>query len=221
MQPDNWLDNTLSASVFYCPAKDTPLSTTERRLREQICLAGRELRQRGLNVGSEGNISCQLDSSQVLITPTSRDKASLGADQIVRISSQGEILAGTEQPSSEWRLHAAAYAASESLNATVHLHSPYATAFAVAERELPLDRFSELVALLDEVPLLPYAPPGSQELADLVAARVEEHHTLLLARHGVVSFGSDLDQAVSRVVAAEHCAQILWLAESLQNERGN
>lgn len=193
------------------------MSTTERQLRKQICLAGRELRLRGLNVGAEGNISCRLDSSRILITPAGKDKAGLTPDEIVAISFAGRCDNQAQQPSSEWRLHAAAYAAGSELGAAVHLHSPYATAFAVAERPLPLGRFTETAALLGEAPLVPYAAPSSQELADSVAAQLNQAHTFLLARHGAVCFAADLKQALDRAIALEHCAQVLWLAESLRD----
>ncbi|MFH2056650.1 MAG: class II aldolase/adducin family protein [bacterium] len=191
------------------------MSTAERQLREKICLAGRELRQRGLSFGCEGNLSCRLDSNQILITPAGKDKGTLVPVEIVCVSTQGQVRAGELEPSSEWRLHAAAYAVDAGVNAAVHLHPPYATAFAVAERPFATEKFTELAALLGEVPLIPYAPPGSEQLANTVATRLAQGHTFLLARHGLVSFGDDLDQACTRVIAAEHCAQILWLAEAL------
>ncbi len=192
------------------------MSTSERRLREQICQAGQIFRQQGLIVGCEGNISCQLDSGDILITPAGKDKAGLTSEMLVRLSAAGQVRDGELEPSSEWRLHLAAYNTSTEINAAVHLHPPYATAFAVAEQSLPVERLSEAQTIFGSIPLVEYAPPGSEQLASGVAKQLPENQTLLLARHGLISFGADLMQACEQIRVAEHCAQILWLAESLR-----
>jgi len=171
--------------------------------------------------GREGNLSCRLDSGDILITPAGKTKSDLTPEQLVLLSPAGKPRSSAQNPSSEWRLHQTAYAANSEINATVHLHPPYSTAFAVAERVLDITRFTEAESLLGEVRLIESAPPGSQELADAVAAKLDNCSTFLLARHGLVCFGADLEQAKERAIAAEHCAQVLWLAEFLRNSESN
>lgn len=113
------------------------------------------------------------------------------------------------QASSEWRLHEALYRLRDEAGAVVHTHSPRATAVATLERSIPAIHYY-LALLGGEVPLVPYAPFGSAELAALTrdALKASPAHTALLAHHGAIAIGRTPAEALLRAEILEHLAAI-------------
>lgn len=155
-----------------------------------------------------GNVSARLDG-RVLVTPTGVSLGEVTGDSLVPVDLDGGTAEG--RPSSELELHLAVYRADEGVGAVVHTHSPAATALALAGEDLlPLTTEAEM--LLGRVPLVPYAPPGSPELAEAVAPHVRGNAAVLLERHGVVAWGSSLREAFHRAELVEETARVLFLA---------
>ncbi len=187
----------------------------EKQARADICTIGKLLYDKGMIAGFEGNISCRLGSDQVLITPAGKCKGALEAHDVVSISLEGET-SGNGEPSSEYRLHLAAYRRRGDFRAAVHAHAPHLSAFAL--RGEPLNTASlipEFAATFGSVPLVPFAPPGSAELGEKLAEVAETAHTFLLERHGAVAFGADLWEAFYRLEMAEQLAKTVILAHSI------
>jgi L-fuculose-phosphate aldolase len=159
----------------------------------------------GLAVGTAGNASVRLPHGALAITPTGVPYDRVRAGDISVVDRGGRLTAGLA-PSSELALHRAVYGEREDAGAIVHTHSPRATALAVAGREIPAIHY--LVAPLGgRVPLVPYHPYGSEELARAAAAVLRPPvNACLLAHHGVVTLGSSLAEAYERAVLVE------WLA---------
>lgn len=182
----------------------------------EIIRTGQRLYAAGLVAGNDGNISVRLDEDEVLLTPTGLSKGELTGDKLVLVNMRGEVLAGNLRPTSEWALHLAVYRHNPALRAVVHAHAPNATAFALAGRTLQGCRLAEVTECLGKIPLLPYAPPGSLELAEQAGLAAEDYRGALLAEHGPVFWGEDLRQALYRLEEMELACKIVLLAKSLQ-----
>jgi len=189
----------------------TPIST-EAEARAAIVRACRHLSAAGLSPGSSGNVSVRV-GSRIIATPTG---SSLRAVIEVELAATPADQEGAPRPTKELPLHAAMYAAHPDATAVVHLHSPYATAIACLPPAdsgyAPLPPLTPYrVMRLDDVPLVPYASPGSAELAAGVTAAAPGHPVLLLANHGPVVAASTLDQAIDLAEELETAAQLTFL----------
>lgn len=183
--------------------------------RREIVRVARRLYQRGLVAGSDGNVSVRLSESRILITPAGASKVDVSEDDIVEIDIDGRVLDGRGRPSSEVAMHLAAYRRRADVGAVVHAHPPVATAFAVAGESLDERVLPEIVFLVGRVPLVPYARPGSSELAERLEPFLADHDAFLLANHGATTVGPTLELAHQRMESLEHAARILLLARLL------
>jgi L-fuculose-phosphate aldolase len=183
-------------------------------LRDAIIEVGRRLHARGLITAAEGNISARVGES-VLVTARGVDKGSLTRDQILRTDLAGRPTRSSLAVSSEMAMHTAIYAARSDVRAIVHAHPPTATAFAAAHQPLDQPILAEAVVLLGPVPLVPYAPPATEELGAGVARGLSAANAVLLANHGAVAVGDSLALAHQRMETLEQLARVSWLARSL------
>jgi len=185
------------------------------RLREEMCEIGRCIKNNGFVAANDGNISCRVDEDRFLVTPTGISKGYMHPGMIALINSQGEVLDGLYKPSSEYRAHLIVYNNRPDVKAVVHAHPPVATAFAVAG--IPLDKYMlpEGVCGIGSVPIAPYAMPGTQELADSMLPFLKEHNAILLANHGSVTVGNDLNEAYFKTETLEYNAKITLLTRLL------
>lgn len=189
---------------------------SEAQARAAVVAAVRRLDAAGLNRGSTGNASHRWhDGAQdgMLITP-SGSGADVAADDLVFVGDDGRT-GGRWQPSSEWPLHRAAYRARPDRRAVLHTHAVHATALACLGRALPAFHYMVAVAGGADVPLVPYAPFGSQALADGVAVALAARDACLLAQHGLVSAGPTMASALRVMVEIESLCQTYLLALSV------
>ncbi len=189
------------------------------RAREQMVAFCRLGWQRGYLAATDGNISLRLGPERVLITPAGRSKALLQPEDLVEVDLAGKVLSGRGRPSAELALHLAVYEELPRAGAVVHAHPPLATAFSLAGRELELGALPEALVHLGPVPLVPYATPGSRELARAVRPYLGRAGALLLEHHGTLAHGPDLESAWARTEKLESAAQVLLAAESLGGAR--
>lgn len=178
----------------------------EARDRESLIATAVESVERGLNELSSGNLSLRVDDG-LLLTPSAIPFARLGVEDLVKLSLDGEILAGGCKPSSEWPFHTAILQVRPDVNAIVHTHSVAATAYSCLRQPIPA--FHYMVAALGgyEVPCSGYATPGTRELAELAVDTLGDLGGCLLANHGVLAVGDDLDQALARAQLIETLAE--------------
>lgn len=186
----------------------------ENDLREQIVETGRRLHALGFVPASDGNISVRLCGGTVLITPSGVSKGRLTPDAISKIDMAGELISG-KKPSSEYMLHLCVYNARPDVMAVVHAHPPVATGLASAGVALDKPLTSEMVITLGKVPLAAYATPGTEEVSASIAGLVRDHNAIMLANHGVVTCGADLETAFQRMETVEQAAKITLVAEHL------
>lgn len=187
---------------------------SEQSLRQQICLVGKDLWERGLVGGAEGNVSARLDDDKVLSTPSGAIKGKLEAKDICLISADGESLDG-KQPSSEIKLHLRIYKERPDVNAVVHAHPPVATGFALAGETFLRNMLPEADLVLGPVAMVPFAIPGSYEMGDVIAPLLQNHQAFLLASHGAATVGKDLNEAYMRIETLERIAKVFLVARLL------
>jgi len=173
----------------------------ETNPREAIATAMREMLALGLSQGTSGNVSVR-DGADFLITPSGVPAAALGPEDVVPMSIDG-AWSHRLDPSSEWRFHRDILAARPEVGAVVHAHPPHATAFAICGRTIPAVHYMIAAAGGPTIRCAPYAPYGTQELSDLALAALEDRTACLLANHGLIAIGPDLDKALWLAVEVE------------------
>jgi L-fuculose-phosphate aldolase len=189
---------------------------SETELLEGICDIARRLHDRNLLAAGDGNISVRLGDGRVVITPSGVGKARLKPADMAYLGLDGTLLSG--RPSSEKPMHLAVYQACPEARCVVHAHPPTATAWTVARpelQELPSNGLPELILAAGRIPVVPYARPGTVAMGQVLAPYLPDHRLLLLARHGAICWGEDLEEAYLGLERLEHVAQILKSAVEL------
>ncbi|MFA6093143.1 MAG: class II aldolase/adducin family protein [Elusimicrobiota bacterium] len=188
----------------------------EIQARKALADCGRRLAAQGHMPATAGNISVRLDGRRVLITPTAAAKAALRPQDLVLVDMAGRVLKGDFKPTSELGLHLAAYRLRPDVRAVVHAHPPAATAFACAGVPLPKDLAGEIVIALKDVPLVRFFLPGSALSGSEMPADLEKalrtREAALLAHHGALCLGKDLEEAAQRMELLEHSAWVCLAA---------
>ncbi len=182
-----------------------------------IIAAGRRLYQRGLVAGTDGNISVRCGET-IFITASGVSKGWLTEADIVPISLDGQPAASGAKPSSEAALHVSVYRNRPDVQAVVHAHPPFATAYALAGMTLPQD-LVEARLMLGEIPLLSFAEAGSLQLAEQTGAAARSYRGALLANHGAVAWDWQLDMAICLMEAIEQVAKTNWYAQMLLHSK--
>jgi L-fuculose-phosphate aldolase len=181
--------------------------------RERIASAAHRLAADGLVHGTAGNISERIDD-QVAVTPTGGDFATLAAKEVVVVDLDGGLLDGDLAPTSELDLHLGIYRHYDA-GAVVHTHAPFSTAVAcVLDRELPVVHY-QLLALGGPVRIAPYATFGTPELAEETVAALDGRAAALMANHGAISYGPNLDAAVAQSALLEWGCTLYWRAAAV------
>ncbi|WP_321371971.1 L-fuculose-phosphate aldolase [uncultured Desulfuromusa sp.] len=185
------------------------------REREAIVAYGLKLIRSGLTTGSGGNLSIlSRKDNLIAISPSGIDYHEMTIADVVIVDRAGRKVEGALKPSSELGFHLALYSAREDITSVVHTHSVYATTIACLHWEIPAVHY--LVAFSgDKVPLAAYATFGSEALADNIIAAIGDYNAVLLANHGLVAVGHDLDNAFNTAEEIELVARIYYQAKSL------
>ncbi|WP_203433108.1 class II aldolase/adducin family protein [Jiangella asiatica] len=178
----------------------------------QLIRACRRLAALGLSPGGSGNVSVRV-GDQVFVTPTGSSLGRVTEDDLAVLTADGTSLSAN-RPSKEFPLHLAAYRVRPRAQAIVHLHSVHAVAASCLADPLPtLTPYQ--VTRLGPLPVAPYAPPGSQDLADGVAALMAGHHAVLMANHGSVVAADDVDLAADLAEELDSTAKLALLLRGL------
>lgn len=187
---------------------------SDAALREQICLLGKSLFDRGFTVGSSGNISVRLDDGNWLMTPTNSCLGRLDPARLSLVDANGDLLSG-DKPTKESFLHLSMYAQRPQAGAVVHLHSTHSVAVSVLadiDRENPIPPITAYYVMkIGHLKLLPYYAPGDMSLANAVREVADKHHAILLANHGPIVAGKTLEAAVYASEELEETAKLFLL----------
>jgi L-fuculose-phosphate aldolase len=182
-----------------------PDSRDEQALRSAIVAACREMNASGLNQGTSGNISVRWQDG-LLITPSGLPYDRMGADDIVALRMDGSF-EHRLKPSSEWRFHRDILAARPEIGAVVHAHPIHATAFAMCHRDIPAVHYMIAAAGGPTIRCGGYAPYGTEALSRIAIAALENRLACLLANHGLIACGRDLERALWLAIEVEALCQ--------------
>ena len=179
-------------------------------LAEALVAANRQLLELGLNHGSAGNVSVR-DGAGLLITPSGMAPEACAPEDMVWMDMDGQPR-GDRAPSSEWRFHRDILASRPEVGAVVHTHARFATTLACLRREVPPFHYMIALTGADTIRCAPYALFGSQALSDAALAALQGSKACLLANHGMIALGRDLEEAVSVAVEVESLCEMYWRA---------
>ena len=187
------------------------MPTNLQHQKAELITAAKALYAKNMVAAHAGNLSLRLPDGKILITAANRSKGSLQPSGILLVDAEGKLLESESdsKPTSELALHLALYQTNPQIKAIVHAHPPYATALACSGLAFNWQLLEEARLLLGSVPTIPYYAAGSLELAQAVANAATGHFALLLANHGAVCWGENLEQALFRMEALEHTARVM------------
>jgi L-fuculose-phosphate aldolase len=173
-------------------------------IRREIVEVCRRLYDKGLIAGQDGNVSARVRKDRILVTPAGMSKVDVRPSDLI------ELQLGHEHRVSS------KYAVRPDIRAVVHAHPPVAVGFSVAGETIEHPLLAELKYGVGTVPLVPYASPGSRELADKAAEFLRSYDVVLLEHHGAVTVGTTLVAAHQRMESLEHAARILLAARQVK-----
>ena len=181
--------------------------------RENLLSIAQKLIETGLNKGTAGNVSVRCDDG-FLVTPSGMAVEEMSAASMVQMAFDGSYEQG-EIPSSEWRFHRDILASRADINAVIHTHSMFATTLACLHKDIPPFHYMIAVVGGDTIRCAPYALFGSQALSDNALAALIDRKACLLANHGMIALGRDLDDALAVTVEVENLCEQYWRALQL------
>lgn len=184
----------------------------ESKLREQICMFASSMFNRGLTHGSTGNISVRLNNDEILVTPSGSSFGRLDPNQIVKVTKNGELI-GSSTPTKELPLHQAFYKTrGMKSGAVVHLHSTHSVALSMLpdiNEDSVLPPYTPYsIMLLGKVKLLPFFVPGDPAMGEAIKGLAGKRSAVLLANHGPVVSGKDLESSVNAIEELEATAKL-------------
>lgn len=182
--------------------------------KQQVLDYSKKAYEQKLVAGTSGNLSMKNAQGNIVITPSSTEYAGMTTEDIVVIDLEGNVLEGHLKPSSEWPMHAAIYKAMPQVNAVVHTHSPYATAFSVLNEEIPVCLIEMVYFLPGGVQVAPVALQGTKDVGEGVVNALKDRGGCLMQNHGAVSIGATMQQAYIRTEYIEDAAKIYHMAKT-------
>lgn len=185
------------------------------KTKQDICEIGRRIYNKGFAAANDGNITVRISDNEVLCTPTMHSKGFLKPDDISSIDMTGKQISGRKKRSSEALLHLEIYKQRPEIKSVVHCHPPHATAFAIAREPIPQCVLPEVEVFLGDVPITKYETPGGQAFADTIIPFVEKCNVIILANHGTVSFGEDVERAYWWTEILDAYCRMLMLSRQL------
>lgn len=185
------------------------------QIKKDICDIGLRIYNKGFAAANDGNITVRIGDNEVLCTPTMHSKGFLKPDDICLVDMTGKQLAGRKNRSSEALLHLEIYKQRPDIKSVVHCHPPHATAFAIAREPIPQCVLPEVEVFLGDVPITRYETPGGQAFADTIIPFVNKCNVMILANHGTVSFGEDVERAYWWTEILDAYCRMLMLSRQL------
>lgn len=186
-------------------------------LREACCYTGSALADYGWAPGSSGNISVRIDEKRFMITPSGSALGNLKPNElcVASLEEAESQHSSRQKPSSELPMHRAVYEKLPSIGAVIHAHSPYIIALSIHEFDFQRVILPESLLSLGQVGVAPYSLPASNENAMVVSQLVDKFQAIVLPRHGSVTLGDSLMQALYRLETLESVAKTIHLAQQI------
>ena len=194
---------------------------SDNPLRELICELAKSLFDRGFTVGSTGNISARTADGGLLVTPTNASFGRLDPAKLSYFNAEGQFVSG-DKPTKEMPLHMAFYDTRSTAGAVVHLHSCHAVALSLQE-DIDEDNFLPpltpySVMKLGQVKLLPYFMPGDKAMGDAVRGLAGKRSAVMLANHGPVVAGHDVEAACYAIEELEETAKLALMMRGMKSK---
>ena len=193
----------------------TTTSAPLSKLKEEICDIGRRLYAKGFAAGNDGNISFRLGPNEVLCTPTMISKGFMKPSDLCIVDMEGNQLAGTRKRTSEAMTHFGIMKRQPAAKACVHAHPPHATAFAIANVDIPSCLIPEAEVFLGKIGVAKYQTPGTPANADEVGEVGKDHQAVLMENHGVICWGKDVEDAYWKMENIDSYCRTVWIAAGL------
>ena len=172
-----------------------------------------KLVETGLNKGTSGNCSVRLGDG-FLVTPSGMSVEDMTPASMVQMQFDGsfelQVESNAKKPSSEWRFHRDILASRPEINAVVHTHSMFATTLACLHKDIPPFHYMIAIAGGDTIRCAPYALFGSQALSDNALSALQDRKACLLANHGMIALGRDLEDTLAVTVEVENLCEQYW-----------
>lgn len=187
------------------------MSNLDLELQTQLIETCHMLHEKGMVSGSGGNVSIRA-GERVWITPTGVSLRAVTKENLVALNMDG-TWEGMICPSKEYRLHLQCYVNRPEISSVVHVHSLYSVALSCAigpEDQIPV-YFPGYAMRVGKLPVLPYMRPGDQKLAEAVSSVISRRNSVLLANHGVVTVGRDIQEALNIMEEIEENAQLYFI----------
>ncbi len=185
-------------------------------IRKKIVEICQRLHAKNMLASADGNVSFKISDQEILITPSGVSKAMMKSSEMGIITLDNKVLKGN--PSSERLMHLEVYKSCPEIKAVVHAHPPTAIAFSIGQPdwlEIPSESMSEVILACGSIPIVPYARPGSLEMGTILRPYLNQSRLMVLARHGALSIGEDLEEAYLGMERLEHACEILFKASLL------
>ena len=187
--------------------------------RAALVSCGRRLDALGFAPATDGNVSARVGSARASRHPGGPREGGLSPEDLLLVDLEGRVVEGGGLPSTETPMHLLCYRRRRDVGCVVHAHPPVATAFAAAGVPLDVPVMPEIVLTIGAIPLVPYATPGTEELARALEPWVDVHDAFLLASHGVLTLGGNVREALHRMERVEHLAKVTLAARLLGGPR--
>lgn len=164
-------------------------------IKQKILEGGQRLLKEGLVARTWGNISIRVDDTHMLITPSGRAYETLTGEDLVLVNYVTCKYTGSVKPSSEKGLHCEIYRTRKEISAIIHTHQMNASTVAAAHREVPpiLDDMTQIIG--PTVRVAAYALPSTKKITKKTVKALKGRNAALMANHGAVCVGRDLDEA--------------------------
>jgi L-fuculose-phosphate aldolase len=211
--------SSLATRQMISIASSDAASESETDLRRQLVRYGRWAYRLGYTPGTAGNLSVRLDRDLILATPTGCSKGLLRAADMVIVDLDGHQISGQHAVTSEIGMHLTVYRMRPDVEAIVHTHPPVTTAFAACGKALDEPICSEIIMTTGPVPLAPYATTGTEEVSQSLRPYIPNHDAILLANHGLLTYGANLAHAFMKTETVEHFAHVCLTAHQLGGGR--
>ena len=168
---------------------------------------------------TDGNLSVRTQKNFILSTPSNHCKGSLAEADIVKTDINGKVIKGKKKTSTELKLHLYIYKNRKDVNAVIHTHPKFCTAFAVAGTALDKVVLPEIFLKMKHIPLAKYATPSTDEVPESISKYVKDFNVILLGNHGLVAYAKTIEEAYYLTEKAEQFAEVSFYARSLGGEK--
>lgn len=184
-------------------------------LKNDLIYFSKQCSNNGYVKAYDGNLSVRTRKNYILSTSSKTNKGKLKSEDIVKSDLKGNKISGKRKLSTELKLHLYIYSKRKDINAVIHTHPVYITSFAAAGKQLPADILPEVYLQFGKIPLAKYAMPSTDEVSASIEPFVLEHKAIILANHGLVAYGSSLEEAFMITEKLEQYAMICLNAKIL------